>query len=303
MSYKVEVVPGLENITKSIGEGPHWDDATESLLFVDINDGDAYGWDSKTGKVEKFHADGTVSLIVPRKSGGYVISINKGLHHLDFETKTTTRLSEEVGAGLDARFNDGKCDPKGRIWAGTMGNEIKPAVVAPELGSLYRLDTNKVLTEQVEKVTISNGLAWTDDKKTMYYIDSIPKQIYAFDYDNDSGDISNRRVVIDFEKCDEKGVPDGMCIDTEGKLWVACYFGARIVRFDPETGKQLMVVDIPALRTTSCCFGGPNKDILYVTCAANNSTPEELEKYPLTGSVFRITGLGFKGFKANVFEG
>ncbi|CAH1775554.1 unnamed protein product [Owenia fusiformis] len=311
MSYKVEVVPGLEKVAKTVGEGPHWDDASQTLMFVDIMEGTIIWWDYKTGAiVNRYKTDeGPVTLVVPRRSGGYVISTGRKLNHLQADRTTVTPLAEEVDQGTQNRFNDGKCDPKGRLWAGTMGHEPVPTQLELEMGSLYRLDLEGQLTKWVEKVSISNGLAWDLEKSTMYYIDSIPKVVYAFDYDNKTGDISNRRTAIDYSKClesgdpKELGVPDGMCIDTEGKLWVACFFGARVIRFDPQTGKMLQTIPIPAARVTSCCFGGPNMDILYVTCSAFQVDENEWKKYPSTGSVFQVTGLGVKGCTANVYEG
>lgn len=172
-----------------------------------------------------------------------------------------------------------------------------------EIGHLYCFDLDGKIKSHLDKLCISNGLCWTEDNKTMYFIDSTPQKVFAFDYNEDTCEISNQRVVVDFAKNPELGWPDGMTIDTEGMIWVACYKGAKVVRFDPKTGNELRSIPIPALRVTSCCFGGKNYDELYVTCATQDADESELSKYPLTGSVFRVTGLGVKGFPPNNYKG
>lgn len=298
----VEVV--VKNSCQSIGEGPHWDNRTNSLLYVDILSNDIHRWSPDTGNDEKIHLDDSVGFVVPCRKGGYIVGLGRSLSHVDWDSRKITKL-HEVDKRTKNRFNDGKCDPRGRVWAGTMGYESEPANPERERGSLFRLDVDGSLHACVNKINISNGLAWTADNKTMYYIDSLPRKVYGFDYDIETGNISNQRVVVDFGEgtIPTLGYPDGMCIDTEDKIWVACYGAAKIVRFDPTTGKQLKTVDIPAIRTTSCCFGGKNFDELYVTCGVQGSTEEEREKYPMTGSVFRVTGLGVRGRPANVYEG
>lgn len=294
----------VKHATETIGEGPHWDDATQTLLYVDINSGDVHRYDPATNKDEKLHFDNTVSLVVPCRKGGYIISIGRTLARLDWDTKKVTTLVE-VDQGTNNRFNDGKCDPKGRLWAGTMGHETAPAQPELHKGHLFSLDLDGKLKTHLDKISISNGLAWTEDKKTMYYIDSIPRQVYAFDYDIENGSIGNQRVAVDFTKksMQELGFPDGMAIDTEGMIWVACFGAGKVVRFNPNTGEELRTINIPGMRTTSCCFGGKNLDELYVTCAKYHASEEELSKYPLSGSLFKVTGLGVKGFPAFVYEG
>lgn len=295
----------IECSCETTGEGPHWDPTTDTLLYVDIVNGGIHRWNSATGQDEKYNFDKPVSFIIPCRKGGYMIGLGQTISHFDWDTKTLTTL-HTVDEGKDTRFNDGKCDPSGRLWCGTMGNEEKPAQPTLEQGTLYSLEVDGSIRAHKEKISISNGLAWSDDCKTMYYIDSIPRKVWAYDFDIKAGTISNERTVVDFGDASTLsvyGYPDGMTIDTEGKLWVACYIVGKVIRFDPDTGKALSTIDFPAKRTTSCCFGGKTFDELYVTCGRFGMTDEEKVNTPLAGSVFRVTGLGVKGTPAAIYEG
>ncbi|XP_052684233.1 regucalcin-like [Crassostrea angulata] len=295
----------IKNAAKSVGEGPHWDDVTNTLLYVDIQENAIRRYCPESKENSTIQLDDTVGFVVPARKGGLIAGVGRCLVHVDGDSKKVTKL-HEVDHGLQTRFNDGKCDPQGRVWAGTMG-PVEPDVVnMPKIGSLYRLDLDGSLHTMVKDVGVSNGLAWTADDKFMFYIDSTPRQIYRYDFEKSTGNISNKKVIVDSagKPINDYGFPDGMTIDTEGKLWVACFSASKVIRYDPETGHQLQSIYIPsASRITSCCFGGKNLDELYVTCSAHEVPPEEFEKYPLSGSVFRVTQLGVKGRKAHVYEG
>ncbi|CAD5121147.1 DgyrCDS9682 [Dimorphilus gyrociliatus] len=300
MEPKWEVL--IANAAKSIGEGPHWEEKSESLLYVDIYDNSCMRWNSKTGEIQTRNCGQTVGFIVPKKGNTdeYLLGLGQTISKLDWQTGNCEEIVR-VEDGYSTRFNDGKCDPLGNLWAGTMGFETGPATVEPGLGSLYRLDKECKLRKEIGKISISNGLAWTIDLKTMFYIDSTPKELYAFDYDKESGNISNQRTVIKFD--DAMGSPDGMTIDRNGYLWIAFYGSYQVIQFDPIKAKIVQSVKLPAKHITSCCFGGEDYSELYVTCARHNYTAKDMEKEPLAGSVFRITNTGSKGMPQNSYPG
>lgn len=289
MEPKWEVL--IKNAAKTIGEGPHWEENNQKLLFVDIYENCFKRWDYNTGEIETKTCGDTIGFIVPRQGNTdeYLLGLGQTISKLDWQTGNCEEIVR-VEDGYSTRFNDAKCDPLGNLWAGTMGFEEK---VAPALGSLYKLNTKKELSTKVENVFISNGLAWTEDLATMFYIDSIPKEVYAFDFDKQSADISNKRTVIKFP--DEMECPDGMTIDLNGNLWIAFYGSYQIIQFDPVKGKILKTVKLPSKNITSCCFGGKDYSELFVTSARYKFTSEEMEREPLSGSVFRITNCGAKG--------
>lgn len=302
MSVNVECI--LKNAATTIGEGPHWDESTQCLLHVDIHGNNVHRWNSVTGQDEKIHFDDSVGFVVPCRKGGCIIGLGRTLSHYDWDTKKTTVL-HEVDKGTRNRFNDAKCDPTGRLWAGTMGFILpdEAELKVEETGYLFTLESDGSLKKHLDDIHISNGLAWTRDRKTMYYIDSIPRKVFAFDYDAETGNIRNQRVAVDFavKSLEEYGFPDGMAIDSDDMLWVAGFGSHKIMRFNPKTGEELTSVKFPTPKITSCCFGGKNFDDLYVTCAAE-TTEEDKKKYPLSGSVFRVTGLGVKGLPAPIYE-
>ncbi|XP_041355170.1 regucalcin-like [Gigantopelta aegis] len=305
MSYKVE--PVIKQVCSSIGEGPHWDEASQTLLYVDIMTGDVHRWNSVTKEDTKLHvADEFVSLIVPCEKGGFVVSTTRSLAHLDWESNQMT-VWAEVEQDMPTRFNDGKCDTQGRLWAGTMGLEKKAVgELPPKMGSLYSLNCERSVKKHVDKIDLSNGLAWTSDDKTMFFVDSIPRKVYAFDFDAQAGEITNQRTAIDFSKGtpSDLGCPDGMTIDTEGKLWIASFFVGKVFRFDPETGSLLQEIKFPTSRTTSVTWGGVSLDDLYVTTSAYGFSEEQIRTTEaLAGSVFRVTGLGCRGRPANSYQG
>ncbi|XP_074643130.1 regucalcin-like [Tubulanus polymorphus] len=298
----------LKNIASAIGEGPHWDELTQTLYFVNIwADVDRiFRWNYHSNITEKITiGNSNTSFILPRKEGGFVASLGQSVIQFDWNNPDDYSVIASVEEGQNTIFNDAKCDSSGRIWAGTFGRN--PTDFEEEQGSLYCIDKDKKVTQFTDKVSISNGLAWSLDDKILYFIDSIPSRVYAFDYDKETGVASNKRCIIEFPKegsDDYMGAADGMCIDNEGMLWIACYYGGQVARFDPKSGKLLRTVKIPAKRTSSCCFGGPNYDELFVTSSRLGYTEEEFKKTdPLAGSLFKITGLGVHGFKPNIYEG
>ncbi|XP_063241869.1 regucalcin-like [Bacillus rossius redtenbacheri] len=292
--------------TTILGEGPHWDHKEQVLYFVDILKSTVAKYEPLTKIQTSVTVDGgPVSLVIPveGKKDQFVITVGRNLAVMTWDGKSSKPSKVDILSTVDDedgkqenRFNDGKADPTGRLWAGTMGPESKPAVVDKHKGSLFSFSNDGKPRTLVKDISIANGLAWSSDMKTMYYIDSLNFSVEAFDFNVQSGEISNRRVVFDFKKNHIDAFPDGMTIDTEGNLWVACFNGGQVIRVDPRSGKLLSTVKVPSPQTTSVVFGGPNLDELYITSANNSLSHEERKKYPYAGYTFRVTGVGAKGY-------
>ena len=264
-----------------LGEGPSWDAKQKQWYWVDIMSKRIHRDDPQTGKNETIELDQPVGAVVPTREGDLIAAMQNGFYRISEDGSQITPLGDPEEDKPDNRFNDGKCDVTGRFWAGTMAMKGGGPV-----GALYTLEKDGTIVKKLDGVTISNGLAWSPDNKTMYYIDSPTRRIDAFDFDKDSGQIVNRRTVISFPG--EEGVPDGMTIDAEGMLWVAHWGGWKVWRFDPNSGRVLDEIPVPAAHVTSCCFGGEDGNELYITTARIGLSDEELEKQPHAGGLFRI---------------
>ncbi|RZF33538.1 hypothetical protein LSTR_LSTR008184 [Laodelphax striatellus] len=300
----------VEKISKplTLGEGPHWDVQTQCLYYVDIKKGSILCYNRELNKnYSAVVGEGKkpVSLIIPVESqkNRFVITMKNDVVLVTWDGSSTDVTDMEVIASMEPedntnRLNDGKADPQGRLWAGTMGKEVVDEVTQkkgyePDKGSLYTLHKDKSIKKQLTKLGIANGLAWTEDKKKMYYIDSLKKRVDSYDYDDETGNISNEKVVFDFIKNDLPGFPDGMTMDAEGKLFVANYGGSQVLKIDPVSGELLDKIPIPALNVTSVAFGGSNLDELYVTTASADKPTVEGEEND--GCLYRVTNLQTKG--------
>jgi sugar lactone lactonase YvrE len=252
--------------------------------------GDRFGWvDIMAGRLWVSGFDGTtltdprsydvgrpLGAAVPRTEGGWVLAAGTAFFRLD-EDGTVTRMTEDLAGPSQVRMNDGKCDPAGCFWAGTMDyEESRP------IASLYVYDGAAVRTV-LEGVTISNGLTWSLDRRTMYYIDTPTGRVDAFDYDEYTGEISGRRAFTQVEG----GHPDGMTIDDEGFLWVALWGGGAVRRFDP-SGRVAGTVHLPVTNVSSCCFGGPGGTTLFITTSQQGLSSEQRKVEPDAGRVFRV---------------
>ncbi|MDQ3013062.1 MAG: SMP-30/gluconolactonase/LRE family protein [Acidobacteriota bacterium] len=286
-----------------LGEGPWWNARTGQLYWVDIEGCAIHVFNPTsglaTGRDRKIDVGQMVGCVVGRKSGGVALALQQGFYHLDLETEKLTPLVDPESHLPGNRFNDGKCDSRGRFWAGTTRiNHDEPE------GFLYRLDADLSVHRQLDNVWISNGLAWSPDDRTMYFIDSPTGEVIAFDFDAAAGEIGNERLVIEIPE--GGGSPDGMTIDEEGMLWIALWDGWRVIRVNPASGNGAgAIIDeikMPVARPTSCVFGGANLDELYITTASTRLPAEELAKQPLAGGLFRCKP-GVKGFAAVEFAG
>jgi sugar lactone lactonase YvrE len=257
--------------------------------------GNVHIYNPKTGNNRTIHVDGYPGTVVPRESGGLVVAMNQGFYALDLAAEELTLLVKAENEPDTNRFNDGKCDASGRFWAGTM-----PMRSSEPAGNLYFLDHGLNVTHVLDGISCSNGIAWTGDNKTMYYIDTPTRQVVAFDFDLSAGKIKNKRAVVTIPP--GEGSPDGMTIDSEGMIWVAQWGGSKVSRWNPQNGERLEIIPVPAERVTSCTFGGENLDELYITTARIGLSNEELQQQPYAGGVFRIK-VGVKGTKSYSFRG
>lgn len=263
-----------------LGECPVWDELRRRLVWVDILQGNIHEWyvDDQSHVVTKFpikigsFALTDSSLLIAASSIGFVT--------LDLVGNRVVALDDPEHDLPNNRFNDGKCDPKGRFWAGTM-DEVNGVQGA---GALYRLDPNGKSAKEIPNVTCSNGLVWSQDSKTMYYIDSYDQNVKAYDYDLAEGKIANGRTVIEIPR--EDGIPDGMTSDGEGMLWIALWGGGKVVRYDPRYGRKLDEISLPVSQVTSCVFGGANFNDLFITTASVGLSKEEILTQPHAGSLF-----------------
>ncbi|MEJ5223346.1 MAG: SMP-30/gluconolactonase/LRE family protein [Anaerolineales bacterium] len=279
----------------SLGEGPAWDDHDGLLYWVDILAGRVHRYNPWDKTDHMIDVGEMVGCLAPAQPGRLILGVKSGFAMLDLATETLTHLHHPEPHLPGNRFNDGKCDPAGRFLAGTMDMAEKDPS-----GALYTYAPNGALKTLVRGVRISNGLAWSPDYRTLYYIDTPTRVVMAYDYDLATGDIANPRVAVTVPQ--EMGWPDGMTSDAQGMLWVALWGGAAVTRWDPHTGSLLGRYPIPARQVTSCVFGGENLDVLYVTTARVGLGTSNLTAYPHSGGLFRLR-VGVTGMPTFRFGG
>ena len=255
-----------------LGEGPLWHQS--QLWWVDIERREIHAFDPAQTADRLWTLPDTVGFIVPRMAGGFLIGLGAKVVEWDPEHGIGRTVANPEGDSSSNRFNDAKCDPHGRLWAGTMSLSEQP-----NCGNLYRIDPDDFQTSRmIANVSISNGLAWSPEGSTMYYIDSTTRRVDAFDFH--AGKISNRRCVIELAE----GFPDGMCSDRDGNLWIALWGGWAVVCHDPKTGERIAKIELPVEAVTSCCFD--DKGGLFITTASRDLDAKGRELQPLAGGLF-----------------
>jgi sugar lactone lactonase YvrE len=274
-----------------LGEGPVWDARSGRLAWVDILGRRIHVIDPGSGDTRSIETPLDVGAVAPRAAGGFVAAFQDGFWAVADGAIRQVAAVPEAQPGL--RFNDGKCDPAGRFWAGTMAYDE-----AAGAGCLYRLDSAGGAVRVLGDVTISNGLAWSADGATMFYVDSPTQRIDAFSFDVATGGISNRRPVVRIAA--ELGSPDGMTIDAEGGLWVALWGGSAVHRY--LDGRLDRVIRLPVGQPTSCAFGGPHLDDLYITSAWKGLSADARRAQPLAGALFRVRP-GVRGVPPATYSG
>jgi len=269
------------------GEGPAWDAASGLLHWVDMHAGDLLSLEPSSGAVTRTPVSSVVCAVRPRRGGGLVLAVERGFALLD-PGGTAPRVLPELWAAGPVRMNDGACDPRGRFYCGSMAVDEHRGQ-----GRLYRLDPDLSATVVLDGLTISNGLAWSRDGGTAYYVDSATQRIDAFTVDA-AGDLVDRRPFATVPA--SAGVPDGLCLDAEGGVWVALWDGGAVHRYGPD-GALDAVVPVPVARPTACTFGGPDLADLYIT----TSRPAAGDPAP-SGALFRARP-GVTGFPDYAFAG
>jgi len=290
-NQEVEVVL---DVRASVGEGPVWDNRTNTLVWVDIMNNSVHVFDPASGQDRAVDVGQPVGAAGLREEGGLVLALRDGFALLDADLGDLHWVAKVEEDSPTNRMNDGKCDAAGRFWAGTMAFAVTPGVA-----SLYCLDSNYRVTRVLGDITLSNGLDWTPDNRRMYYIDSAAQRVDAFEFDLEHGTLGERRTVVDVPP--ELGLPDGMTVDADGGLWVAIHGSGTIRRYTPD-GRLNRIVRVPARQVTCCAFGGADFEDLYITSMTYGLSPEALRDQPLAGALFRVRP-GVRGRPSYRFAG
>jgi sugar lactone lactonase YvrE len=264
-----------------LGESPYWSLERQSFFWVDIENGKLFEHHIESGNTKTYTFPHRLAVVLEGKDGKLILGLDRKLASFDLETEELTWLLEVESDLPLNRFNDGKCDAKGRLWIGTLSTKFTQGS-----GALYKVGKDLKPDIQLAQLTISNGMAWTADNRTFHFIDTPTRHIKAFHFELESGKIEFDRIAIEIPE--ELGFPDGMCIDQEGMLWVAHYGGSGVYRWNPTTGELIEKVELPVPHITSCAFGGENLDTLLITTAQENLSEVQLKEFPLSGDVFLV---------------
>lgn len=274
-----------------LGEGVFWSEREQKVYWVDIEGYRVNRYDPETGENLSVSVGGQVGAAVETVDGTLLLGMKDGVYEISFPAGAPRKLCDPTGGDSDNRLNDGKAGPDGRLYIGAMGPE--------GLQKLYRVERDKRAFAAIESgITCSNGMCWSLDRSVFYYIDSPTREVWAYDFDLATGGIADRRVAVNAK--DLPGTPDGMTIDAEGKLWVAFWDGGCVRRYDPDTGEMLRKIDLPVSRVTTCAFGGPDLEDLYITTASIGFSEDDWRREPLAGGLF-VCRPGVKGIPGYVF--
>lgn len=288
------IVEKVLPIKAKLGEGAIWDYKNNRLLWVDIEGHMLYVYEPEQNINKGIDVGQRIGTVVPYTTDEVIVALEDGIYTLSLATGDKVKVADPEAHISTNRFNDGKCDPAGRFWIGSM------VMKGPrDNAALYMIDFDFGIHKMEGGITTSNGIVWSSDKTKMYYIDTPTRKVVEYLYDNENGDITYSRDAIVIP--DSLGHPDGSTIDAEGKIWIGMWGGGSVTRWDPESGELLDRISIPAKNVTSCAFGGKDLDILYITTASIGMKEEEKEVYPDAGGLFYCKPV-VKGIKANYFR-
>jgi xylono-1,5-lactonase len=277
-----------------LGESAIWVDDEQALYFVDGMRGRLLRYSESQGAGEVHRHNGVIGFVAQRVGGGFIAGMDNKLYELDTDLGTTVEVACPEPQLPNSQFNDGKVDPRGCLWAGTLDRDCSQPV-----GSLYHVRKDLSWRAVDHGYLCTNGPAFSPDGRILYHTDSMRRTIYQFDLDLDGGVIANRRVFVQFDE--QAGLPDGMTVDCDGRLWVAHFGAARVTAFRPD-GKTDAVVYVPAPNVTSCAFGGMSGATLFITTSRTSMTEAQLREAPLAGGLFACAELA-TGIPAFAFDG
>jgi sugar lactone lactonase YvrE len=275
-----------------LGECPIWLADEQKLMWIDGTAGRIQTLDPSTGQVTGIDVGKTVGSIAPAASGSVIAALTHEFTLFDQSGRPTLLATVEKDL-TGNRMNDGKCDSRGRFWAGSWTIDLTPKA------ALYRLDADSNVDVLLEPVTCSNGIGWSPDDRLMYYVDSTTSRVDVFDFDAESGDITRRRAFVEIPE--STGMPDGLTVDADGCVWLCLWGGSAVHRYDPN-GRLDIVLELPTANVTSCTFGGRDLRDLYITSAREDLDDAALASQPEAGSVF-VCRPGPTGLEPNAFAG
>ena len=290
--YEVEHLLKLGN---EVGEGPLWSSENQTIYWVDIPKHLIYRYALENENLEVFDVGLPVGALALRESGGIVAATKRGFAFWDFLSEDLVFLVDPEEDKPETRFNDAAVDRCGRFWAGTMSDSDPHG----SHGSLYRLDPDGSVARMDTGFTVSNGIGWSPDDKIMYFTDTMRSVIYAYDFDIAAGTLENRRSFVTVP--DGEGFPDGLTVDSEGFVWSAIALGYKINRYDPD-GILEREIQVPTAFVSSCTFGGPGMDDLYITTGLEPLNDDEKVSQPFAGDLFKVS-TGIKGLEEPKFSG
>ncbi|MCD7935666.1 MAG: SMP-30/gluconolactonase/LRE family protein [Tannerellaceae bacterium] len=290
---KVYIAEVIFKAEASTGEGAIWHPERSSLFWVDIEGKKLYEFLPREKDCREWSFDRMATTVVPESRDTLIVALQNEIIRINIETNERTSIAKIDDLNGTVRCNDGKCDPEGRFWIGTIAKKA-PAGSAV----LYTVSKDGKVVPRLTGVTNSNGLVWSEDKKYMYYNDTPTREIARFRYDPATGNIQRDGIAVKIEE--NHGKPDGMTIDKNGHLWVAQWGGHGVYCYNPITGKLLAKVDMWVPNITSCAFGGEQLDTLYITTARSGLSEEDLQRFPESGSLY-VCKPDARGVKANYF--
>ncbi|WP_085994168.1 SMP-30/gluconolactonase/LRE family protein [Oceanobacillus senegalensis] len=297
-----------EHVRATFGEGPLWDDENECLFWVDNAENKIRAYCPKTNQDTFYQLQKSPMSLAKYSKDKLIVIMRDGFYLYHLKQETLKELLKPKDLNEKLLLNDAKCDPQGRLWAGSVNDDFRlykesqdslQTEFHGQIASLYRIENLDIKTMK-DNITLSNGLDWDPIRNIMYFIDSANQEVVQFDYDTKTGEISNEEVVYRFEESD--GLPDGMTIDQEGMLWIALFKGGTVAKIDPFRKKWIDSITVPTNNVTSCAFGGEELRTLFITTSAEPLSEIERVQQPTAGCLFSAE-LEVGGYKTTRFRG